>query len=93
MKTKSNGKTSKSAKLNSGKIVGAPVLRRFVAYRVGKKSGKALESRAFKTEHMARNFASYWRTLPKCDAFVCVHECHTDPFGIVKYGASFEIEQ
>lgn len=66
---------------------------KFVAYRIGKKSNKALECKALKTEGMARNFVSYWNTVPKCKAFIAKHVCTTDHFGITQYGDSIAIEQ
>lgn len=65
--------------------------KRFVAYRVGRKSGKVLECKALRKEHMARNYVSFWSTDKRVRAFLALHTMVTDRYGHHKVMASSEI--
>ena len=72
-------KASKPSK-KTGKKAGRDVTR-FVAYAVGIKSGKPLESRTFKSPAMALSTASLWSTMRGRRSFVCEHRMHLSKKG------------
>ncbi len=67
------------------------VKTRWIAYRVGKRSNKVLESKALKKEHMARNFVSFWNAQKKCRAFLALHTIEVDHYGVAKLLNSVEV--